>query len=174
MEFIKTNEFRLVQDRELKSTLLSSKQQKRVEKVRIVCCKFSSEIETLTCGLSDGAIVQFSPKKFNKKVLPLPHRNWHRVGSTRWESSVTMQAFTREKWSAFSMRGSSIKSSWSLAQLTAPSRSGTSTQNPKTSFKPSPDTQAPFFASHIPARPTLSSAAALIRLFAYGSMCVIS
>jgi hypothetical protein len=30
MEFIKTNEFRLVQDRELKSTLLSSKQQKRV------------------------------------------------------------------------------------------------------------------------------------------------
>lgn len=83
MEFIKTNEFRLVQDRELKSTLLTSKQQKRVEKVKIVCCKFSSEIETLTCGLSDGAIVQFSPKKFNKKVAHPSLRSSHKAGSTR-------------------------------------------------------------------------------------------
>ena len=69
MEFIKTNEFRLNYVKEVKPTLTASRQHKRSERPKIVCCRFCLDIETLTCGLTDGTIIQFCPKKFNKKVF---------------------------------------------------------------------------------------------------------
>jgi len=55
------------------------------------------DLESLTCGLSDGNIIQFCPKRFNKKVKISWLRDWHKINNTKFENFHISQASTKAK-----------------------------------------------------------------------------
>ena len=70
MELVQLGHFRQPSVEQKKTSYLNEKgsTNSKTERPKIVCATFSSENQTLTCGLTDGNIIQFVNQKFNSKV----------------------------------------------------------------------------------------------------------
>ena len=68
MEFAKLNEFRTPAVKEVKTSFMNDKKSTKIDKPKIICASFAPVEEILTCGLSDGSILQFMNQKYSNKV----------------------------------------------------------------------------------------------------------
>ena len=70
MELIQLGHFGQPSIEQKKTSYLNAKgsSKSKVERAKILCATFSNENQTLTCGLTDGSIIQFVNQKFNSKV----------------------------------------------------------------------------------------------------------
>lgn len=65
-------EFKQPQAEEIKTTYMSKTTTKsKTDRVKITCAAFDEKSQVLTCGLSDGTIMQYINQKLNNKVRKL-------------------------------------------------------------------------------------------------------
>jgi hypothetical protein len=68
MEFLQLVQFKLPVVEQVKTSYLKEKGKTKTEKSKITCAEFTIQTQILTCGLSNGEIIQFVNPKYCNNV----------------------------------------------------------------------------------------------------------